>query len=133
MPRVASSAASLRITGTTLQPDEITRLLGVAPSQSHVLGETYRFQTGTSERKQGMWSRDARDRKPEDLEAQINELFEGLLKDPGVWRQLSTKYDVELFVGVFMDESGEGLDLEPATLKFLGERGIRLGLCLYGP
>lgn len=133
MPRVASSAVSLRIMGDTLIPDEVTRLLGVAPGHSHVLGETYHFKTGSSKRKQGMWSRGARDRKPEDLEAQINEIFEGLPDDASVWRRLSTEYDVELFVGLFMDESGEGLDLEPATLKFLGERGIKLELCLYAP
>jgi hypothetical protein len=119
--------------GGTLKPDEITRLLGATPSHSHVQGEVYHFQTGSAKRKQGMWSRSARDRKPADLEAQINEIFEGLPEDPSVWRQLSTEYEVELFVGLFMDESVEGLDLEPATLKFLGERGIRLGLCLYAP
>jgi hypothetical protein len=28
---------------------------------------------------------------------------------------------------------GEGLELSPAALKLMGDRSLKLGLCIYGP
>ena len=41
--------------------------------------------------------------------------------------------ELDLFCGFFMKQSDEGLEVSAAALKALGERGIKLGICLYAP
>ncbi len=46
---------------------------------------------------------------------------------------LASRFDIDLFCGWFMAGGNEGVELSPATLLALGERGIRLGIDLYAP
>ena len=50
-----------------------------------------------------------------------------------VWKALSKEYAVDLFCGLFMSETDEGVEISEKNLKSLGERGIKLGLCIYAP
>lgn len=70
---------------------------------------------------------------PENLDSQISELLNKLSSDLAVWKEIDSKFKIDLFVGLFMNESNEGLELSPASLKSLGERGILLGLDIYDP
>jgi hypothetical protein len=47
-------------------------------------------------------------------------------------RLLESKYRIDLFCGLFMEGTNEGLQISPETLHALGERGISLGLDMYG-
>jgi len=43
------------------------------------------------------------------------------------------RFEVDIFCGLFMGSSNEGLSLSPRTLSALGQCGIELGLDIYGP
>jgi len=75
----------------------------------------------------------ATDRSPADLDAQVEELFRRIDSDLAVWASLSSQYRVDLFCGFFMSETDEGFDVSPQTMKVLGDRGIKLAVCIYGP
>lgn len=55
-----------------------------------------------------------------------------LTSDLNVWRELSAKYESDLFVGLFLKEFNEGFYVSPDCLAMLGERGVKLGLDIYG-
>jgi hypothetical protein len=129
MAALHESMASLRIGGDKLDPDEITDLLGCAPStkarKGGVLGK------GRVKAKTGTWQLDASLRTPGDIEAQVREILGRI--DFDKWDRIVDQYDVDIFCGLFMSETDEGLSISADLSAMLGERRIRLEMCLYGP
>ncbi len=134
MARVHYSKAGLRIIGDELIPAEISRALGAAPTHAQtrhdrIVGKN----TGQVRIAQfGMWRLRAADREPEDLNGQIEEILSQLTQDLSVWQQIATRYKVDLFCGIFMENSNEGMQLSPESLSALGSRGIEIDLDIYG-
>jgi hypothetical protein len=133
MAALHKSAASLRIGGDSLNPDEISKILGCPPSKGYVKGQTEPSKGRVVTRKTGAWMLDAGRQKPGDLNAQVAELFSRINTDLDVWAALSRKYKLDLFCGLFMSETDEGFDLSPETMKVLADRGIKLAICIYAP
>jgi len=63
---------------------------------------------------------------------QVAQILGRLSGDLEIWRSLESKYRIDLFCGLFMEGTNEGLQITPETLHALGERGISLGLDMYG-
>ena len=133
MPHLHRSVAALRIFDDKLDPDEISRLLAGVPTESFRKGQVKPSKTKVILRKSGGWILEATDREPENLDAQVEEILGQLTQDLSVWTLLSNEYWIDLFCGYFMDETYGGIELSAKTLKDLGERGIKLGLCIYAP
>lgn len=112
---------------------EITRLLGRKPSFAQTKGQklvgrkTGRVRIASA----GMWSLQATDREPEDLDGQIAELVSKLTDDLAIWGSIAEKYHLDLFCGLFMYGSNEGMCIGPQSLAALGLRHIELGLDIY--
>lgn len=83
------------------------------------------------ERKSGHWSLVATECEPEDIDGQVSEILSRLPSDLATWRELANKYSIDLFCGIFMEKSNEGMDISPTTLVELGNRGIMLALDIY--
>jgi hypothetical protein len=131
MATVARSVATLRIIGD-LDPDEVTRLLGSLPSESQTKGEELLGKSGHPRvAKFGAWRVHASETSPADLDVQVKEILSRLTSDLAVWKELSTRFDIDLFCGWFMDKENEGLGVSADTLRCLGERGIELSLDIY--
>lgn len=126
------SLATLRFFGDDLVPDAITDALGVKPTEACVKGhELISPSNGRVHiAKTGSWRLKAKPREPEDLEAQIFELLAQLSDDMNVWVSLA-RYKPDLFCGIFMDSSNDGLPLSAKALLALGQRGIALDLDIY--
>jgi len=135
MAQLHRSAVSLRISGDTLVPEQISTLLGGAPTWAHAKGDTIQRSSRATPRtaKTGTWHLDAEDRQPEDMNGQIAEILGQLTQDLEIWRSIAKTYRMDLFCGWFMEENGEGLSISPISLAALAERGIELGICLYPP
>ena len=135
MAQVHQSVATLRIMGDDLDPTEITKALGCEPTEGQRKGDVLVGRDTGIERiaKFGKWHLDASDQEPEDLDGQISELLRRLTPSLDVWKFLGTRYRIDLFCGLFMQQTNEGLVLSPESLKALGERGIELGLDIYSP
>ncbi|MDB6076688.1 MAG: hypothetical protein JWO82_435, partial [Akkermansiaceae bacterium] len=100
------SVAGLRIFGDDLEPDEITSLLGHPPSDSYRRGDTRTIKaTGhVLTRKTSYWGLKA----PEghgDLNVQVTAILDPLTTDLAVWKDLSSRYHIDIFCGFFMGES----------------------------
>jgi hypothetical protein len=134
MSVVGETKASLRLFGDDLDLAEITRLLGGAPTSSVRKGEIWLPDGSTRERlsRTGVWMRVAAPREPGDLPGQIDELLGDLTIDLAAWRMLAQKFRADVFCGLFLHNTNEGLDLYPSTLQLLASRGLRMSLDIYG-
>lgn len=135
MGQLSKSKASLRLFGDDLQPDEITGLLGCSPTYSHIKGEVVTVKNPRREyiKKFGHWRLHAKDAEPENLDDQVAELLSKLTQDLAVWADLKNRFEMDLFCGLFMNESNDGFELSSATLASLAERGIAIGFDIYSP
>lgn len=127
MPRLFKTAASLRIFGDDLDPEEITAQLGKRPDKAEKKGETIHNPSGTTRiARRGRWSITVERQKPGDLDAQIKTLLAEATDNAEVWQSITSRFDADVFCGLFMDEENEGLEISPDALNALGTRGIRM-------
>jgi hypothetical protein len=135
MAQLKKSAVTLRIIGDDLVPEEITKLLGIAPTHARKKGEKWAGpKTGrVIIAKFGTWQLRAADHEPENVDAQIQEILSQTTGDLAVWRSITEKQRVDLFCSLFMAETNEGLAISPRSLTALTERGIELSLDIYAP
>ncbi len=135
MACIYRSSATLRIIGNDLVPDEISHLLGASPTHAQTKGDKIVGEKTGNMRiaRFGMWRLQASDCEPEDLNGQIQFILDQLTHDLAVWESLASRYKMDLFCGLFMDCSNEGMNLPPESLLALGSRGIKLDLDVYGP
>lgn len=131
MAVIAKTLASLRFHGDDLEPETLTRRLGGPPSESWRKGEVFGAKR-TARRRTGAWLLQADEREPGDLDGQIDEIFSKLTHELSVWRDLAG-YRPNLFVGFFLEQSNEGVELNGRSLSLLADRGVSLGLDVYGP
>jgi hypothetical protein len=134
MASLDHTAASLRIFGDDLDPEELTRLLGHEPSVSELKGQEIVGKTTGNIRvaRTGSWRLHASRQAPGDLDAQIVELLSKLSSDLSVWRGVSERFRMDLFCGLFLKGGNEGATISAKSLASLGNRGIELGLDIYG-
>ena len=133
MGHIHHSAASLRLFGDDLVPEEVSHLLGANPTESCHKGEELVGKNTGKIRiaKTGSWRLCAKPQEPEDLESQIFEILNQLTQDLAVWSDLRSRFEIDLFCGIFMGGSNDGLSLSAEALLALGSRGIVLGLDIY--
>jgi hypothetical protein len=127
------SVAALRIFGDDLIPEDISKILCAKPTKSFQKGDkeigrvTGKFTT----HKTGGWLLSVERRSPENLEEQIFEILNQLSPEISAWKELCSRYQVDLFCGIFMANSNDGLLLSAEALLALGSRGIKLDLDIY--
>jgi hypothetical protein len=127
---IHETAAALRFWGDELDPHEVTRLMGAAPTSAVSKGELI-VGRGPRVARSGRWSLRVNRRQPGELSRQIEEILSGLTQDLNVWHDLCDRFDGCVFVGFFMAEGNEGYDLSSKTLKLLTDRGLALLLDIY--
>jgi len=135
MPTISETHVAVRFYGDDLDPDEFSRRLGAQPESAARKGDVTRSKKSGCERtaKTGRWIFRVERCEPGDLDGQIRELFGSLTSDLSTWRELAAKYHPDLFVGLFMKETNEGIEVSADCLAMLTERGITLSLDVYGP
>ena len=135
MAAISESHATLQMFGDTLEPAEITALLGGEPTHSQKKGQEIRSPKTGQVRivRQGSWRCRSAPQHPANLDVQVAGLLEGLTDDMEIWRGIAARFKLRLFCGLFLKAANEGLEVSPATLLALGQRGISLGLDVYGP
>lgn len=134
MGELSESAACLRLFGQDLIPSEITDLLGCEPTGSDIKGEprkTPHLGKQILLSKTGSWRLQAKRRVPGDLDDQIKEILEPLTSNLEIWEELSEKYIMDMFCGLWLDSFNEGISLSSETLKLLSDRSILIDFDIY--
>src|SRR5690348_1931290 len=119
MTVLSRSAACLRVFGDDLVPGEVTALLGAWPTAFEIKGGQNQPNAGgrTFTARTGGWRLQVARRCPGDLDGQIAELLDQLTTDLSAWRELTTRFRVDIFCGLWLNEGNEGIALRPSTLK----------------
>jgi hypothetical protein len=129
---VSESAVSLRFVGDTLDPREVTRLLGAEPDDARVKGDTIVMPSGGKRiAPRGIWSRRVEPRKPADVPGQIAEILAPLSAELAAWHHLASRYRAEIFCGLFVEDGNHGLSLPPETLELLADRHLTIDFDVY--
>lgn len=132
MGGIGRTKVSLRFAGEDLDPEVVSRGLGLRPDKSYRKGEIAswgRFKGRAAE--SGFWHLSTEALEPGDLNAQITDMLTHATSDVSAWRNISERYSGNLFCGLFMKTMNEGLSLPAATMVALGARGIELQLDIY--
>jgi hypothetical protein len=79
------------------------------------------------------WQLSAPDSLGSDLDGQVRWILSRLSPDLVVWRNLTSKYKMDLFCGLFLDRPNRGVSLKPDTMRQLAERNLKIGFDIYAP
>lgn len=127
------TAAAIRIFGDDLDPDEVTALLGVAPTEAYRKGEPFSQRPGSGLRPKSSWHLGGVDASPGDLDRQIADLLARTTDDPAIWLDINARHQADVFVGLFMGSANDMFALEAETLAALARRGMTLVFDVYDP
>jgi len=126
---------SLGVYSDNLDPDEITRVLGLEPTKAFRKGQIKIGKTTGREyvQRTGAWL--LRVPLPEQtaIEEQLKWLLTGLPDDIKIWRELTTRFNVRMLCGIHMDNPNRGFALSTEIMKRLVERGLGIEFDIYGP
>ena len=122
----------LRVTADDLDPERITRMLGVNPTIAARRGEDVDVAGVPVTQRTGIWSY-ALPASPEwELGDAIDTLLERLPHDPALWESLAGWAGVSVVCGLFIRDLDRAADLPPDTLARLAERRLALSLHIRG-
>ena len=129
---VAECKVSLWLTGDTLDPDELARLLGCTPAFCRRKGETYLSKTGEEMvASTGRFQLTTGWRTGEPLERLVRELLDQVPDNPVLWAEINSTLSGEIFCGLILDSVNEEAKISAGTLSSLGQRGLSLHLDIY--
>jgi Domain of unknown function (DUF4279) len=127
---VIGSSASLRIFGSTLDPREITRLLGCSPSLGYRAGDPI-SPAVSAVRKQGMWLLESPLGREQSLSAHVSWIMTELTADPAVWKQIATQFTADLYCAIEVRSPNSGTELTHEVIEQVNRRNLSIQLDLY--
>ncbi len=123
--------ASFRLVGDNLDPDRVTDLMGINPTDAKAKGASppghpeIRYPTG-------VWRKVSPISHLEPLEAHLNALLDLLEPRVASVRQLQAEgCEAEFFCGLFYTSFNGAIELDPPTLSRLGQFGAALTISTY--
>ena len=122
---------TLRLYGESLDPDEVTKMLGCQPTFAIRRGEVFprgryrRFATT------GMWHLHGDRPENEDLEVQVQFLLGRVTRDESVWEDLAQRFRIDMNCGVFLGAWNRGFELSVPLLTELSRRRLMIGFDVY--
>ena len=132
MSNISKNRVSLRIFGPDLLPEEISDLLQCLPTKSGKAGDIDpRQKRRTRVVKEGFWLLGSDESDDSFLERKVEMLLNKLTNDLEIWKDITTKFRVDIFCGLFLDNFNEGFDIGPDLLRKLGERNLKIGFDIY--
>jgi hypothetical protein len=131
---IESARVSLCICHEDLDPDEITRLLGLAPTRSHRRGE---FGNGAPRTGSWIYSMDSAEldevvgdtRQPADLV--LGRLLDRLPSDPALWAPLVRQYQIRIFFCISFEGYNKGFGLSAQNIQRAAALAVPLEFDLY--
>lgn len=130
MAAIARVRASLRVFGDSLEPEEVSALLGHQPTRCHRKGDKS-GPNGTSVEPTGSWILDSRISEKAEIEDQVESLLAIITSDHDEWSSLTERFSASILCSIFLDQYNEGFELSPRLCKALANRGLVIAFDIY--
>lgn len=132
-------SVGLRFFGDGLEPDEITAILGIQPTESHRRGDIRRTRSGRAigEWREGAWLYKEKSDDVESIEEALASFVRRLSESKEKIRSISCRPDVRL-ADISSAEFGSSgsqfpsIGLNLSSLEALAEMGLEFGCTLHG-
>lgn len=126
---VDESSVSLRLYGAALQPEEVTELLGIAPTTCFRRG----FQRGPRSRPSphGAWILEVRGEAPAGPEEHLGALLHVFPRSPELWASLTNRFTGNVSFGIHMSGWNRGFTLSPSVIAKVATLGLELDFDIY--
>lgn len=125
---VDQSRLTLCVHGDELDPDEISRLLGCAPTRARRRGELRRSGTPWPN---GAWLLSVEGKSPMGPEELVHLLLARLPADGALWSDLRTRFGVKLSFGIFTERWNRGFDLSADAVRRIASLGVDVDFDIY--
>jgi hypothetical protein len=120
---------TLAIYSEELQPDAITRALGIQPTRAHRQGD--RAGPKSPPFRTGAWLLTEHGRDAESAEIIIERLLKQLPEDVNIWRELRIQHTIQLRFGLHMTGWNKGLSIPLPQVTRIAEFGADMELDIY--
>ena len=129
-----SYSVSLRLSGIGFEPEDISKVLSLIPTNSWNAGDPIINPPNTpsrGNRSKSYWSHRFETTDHADLESSISVVLKSLLPHRLFLQRLASRgIDIQLLIGLFGDENF-GFTITPTHSKDLAELGIEMGFDVY--
>ena len=130
MAAIARVRASLRVFGDSLEPDEVSALLGRPPTRSARKGEKVAGSQDAIE-PTGAWILDSALSERAEIEEHVEALLASVSNDMDEWSSLTDRFSASILCGAFLDLYNEGFELSPRLAQAVSDRGLVIAFDIY--
>jgi Domain of unknown function (DUF4279) len=120
---------TLALYSEELEPEEISRALGLEPTSAYHRGEHRGPKSEPAPL--GAWLLAARGSNAEPAQAVIDRLLEQLPDDPAVWRDLGMRHDIQVIFGLHKTGWNIGLSIPLKQVARIAELGASMEFDIY--
>jgi len=117
--------------GDGFDPNYLTKVLGCRPTMAELKGQRIVTPSGTRIAQENRWSLTIESDRREDIEQGITALLNRLPANLELWRDLTHRYYIDIYCGLFLKTSKRGFGLSPQVSRMLADRNLGIGFDLY--
>jgi hypothetical protein len=125
---VEKTSITLAIYGDDLIPEEISQLLGY---EARHIQRGERRSSRASPYKKSAWLFNQKGEAPITAEEIIREILSKISADSGIWKELSSKYDIQVRIAIHMENWNKGFDLSAETIQQIAGLGAKMIFDIY--
>jgi len=125
---VDESRLTLGVHGDDLDPDEVSRLMGCAPTSAHRRGEP---RLSGSPWPRGAWLLSVEGKSPTGPEELVHLLLARLPADEAFWSEVRARFRLKLSFGIFSERWNRGFELSAEALRRINVLGAGVGVDIY--
>ncbi len=130
LPALARVHVSLRVFGDSLEPEEVSALLGREPTRCHRKGDPTAADE-TSVEATGGWILDSELSEQTEIEDHVEALLAPISNDSDEWASLTSRFSASIFCSAFLDRSNEAFELSPRLAQSLADRGLVIAFDIH--
>jgi len=128
---IARVRVSLRVFGDSLEPDEVSALLGSKPTRCHRKGDPVTGGNSAHVEPTGAWILDSQLSEKTEVEEHVETLLTRLSNDEDEWASLVSRFSASFHCSLFLDQYNEGLEVSPRLARHVADRGLVIAFDIY--
>jgi hypothetical protein len=117
--------------GDGFDPEYLTKVLGCRPTMAEIKGQRVVTPSGTRTAQENRWSLTVESDRKDEIEHGITSLLNRLPSNLDLWRELTQRYYIDVYCGLFLRTSNRGFGLSPQVSRMLADRNLGVGFDLY--